>query len=103
MPEAETFMKIVEDHHMNKGYEGEISDFHKLLNSKRDYDTIKKSTNFQIKRLVLNYLYLTIAQIGIKPVEKFSMCYSLARYFEEVLGEDWKIQLEDESRFRSLN
>lgn len=103
MPEAETYMNIVKENNWDKGYEGKISEFHENLNSIPIYDKIKKTKNFQIKRLVLNFLYLTIAQIGIKPVEKFSMCYSISRFFEEKMGESWKEQLNDETRFTNIN
>lgn len=95
LPEADTYMKIINENNWDNGYEGSISDFHKYLNEKQEYDDITKSTDFKTKRLVLNFLYNTLAQIGIKPVEKFSMCYAISRYYEEKLGTEWKEQLDN--------
>ncbi|MFC2950000.1 lantibiotic dehydratase C-terminal domain-containing protein [Virgibacillus sediminis] len=102
LPEAETYMKIVQENQWNPGYEGRISEFHGHLNSLPKYGKIKQTMNFQIKRLILNFLYLTIAQIGIKPVDKFSMCYSISRFYEEKLNKNWKQQLDDNHQTASI-
>ncbi|MFC4767672.1 lantibiotic dehydratase C-terminal domain-containing protein [Effusibacillus consociatus] len=98
LPEADTYMKIIEQKGWNQGYEGTISDFHQTLNNIPEYAEIKRSTEFKSKRLVLNLLYLTFAQLGVKPTEKFMLCYSVSRWFEERLGQDWKLQLERYSK-----
>ncbi|KGX85507.1 hypothetical protein [Pontibacillus litoralis] len=69
-----------------------MSEFHKLLNQLRPYEEIKDDTDYKVKRLLLNYVYLTMVQLGITGVEKFSMCYSVARWFEENLDQGWKEQ-----------
>lgn len=95
LPKAETYLSIIEENKWVEGIEGELSPFHKYRNSLPDSETYRNTSDFYVKRLVLNFMYLTLVQIGVKPLEKFSMCYSIARWFEDKLNKDWKKQLEE--------
>jgi hypothetical protein len=96
IPEADHFTSIIK----NKGWELEeeggidiMSDFHKLLSQIRPYEKVKSQIEYKVKRLLFNFMYLTMVQLGIKGTEKFSMCYSISRWFEDKLREGWKEQL----------
>ena len=95
LPKAETYLSIIEENKWVEGIEGELSPFHKHRNSLPHSEEYRNTTDFYVKRLVLNFVYLTLVQIGVKPLEKFSICYSIARWFEDKLDKDWKQQLEE--------
>jgi len=98
VPEAEQFTKIIDDYNWSLNYNEEeskdnLSEFHKILNQIRPYENVQDDSNYKVKRLLLNYVYLTMVQLGVTGLEKFSMCYSIARWYEEKMDLNWKEQL----------
>src|SRR5699024_6821308 len=79
VPEAEQFTKIIDDYNWSLNYNEEeskdnLSEFHKILNQIRPYENVQDDSNYKVKRLLLNYVYLTMVQLGVTGLEKFSMC-----------------------------
>ncbi|PTM57990.1 lantibiotic dehydratase C-terminal domain-containing protein [Desmospora activa] len=93
MPDGDLFMKIVGEHGWKTGSANIPGYFHQFLLSLPRYNQETQTLSFQVKRLILNFLYQSFVQLGITPVEKFFMCYSYARWYEDELGVDWKSQL----------
>ena len=45
---------------------------------------MQTDVEFLSARLILNYMYLTVARLGVSPMEKFFLAYLIARSVEEM-------------------
>ncbi len=65
----------------------EHSAFHQSIQNNDAYvAAMQKDLWFRCYRLVLNYLYLHLNRLGIKPLERYLLCYLLANAVEELFG-----------------
>lgn len=61
------------------------SEFHAALQTNVAALTFMQTDiEFLSARLILNYMYLTVARLGISPLEKFLLAYLIARSVEEM-------------------
>jgi hypothetical protein len=61
------------------------SEFHAALQTNVAALTFMQTdVEFLSARLILNYMYLTVARLGISPLEKFFLAYLIARSVEEM-------------------
>jgi hypothetical protein len=67
-----------------------VSAFHRETLQLPWISAFVSSHHYTIRRLLLNLLYETMLQVGIRPVEKMFLCYSVARSVEEVTGVSWR-------------
>lgn len=73
----------------------EMSDFHNMLYSRKAFDAAKDSTSFKSLRIMLNVLYITFGQVGLKPVERYYLCYLVANGVEDFFNTTWEQQLKN--------
>lgn len=63
------------------------SDFHQALaGNDRWHAEVEPSIAFRSYRLLLNYTYLHLTRLGLKPVERFMLCHFAANAVEEHYG-----------------
>lgn len=63
------------------------SDFHRALaGNNRWHEQVEPSLAFRGYRLLLNYTYLQLTRLGVKPVERFMLCHFAANAVEERYG-----------------
>jgi hypothetical protein len=63
------------------------SEFHRTLQSNASRLTfMREDPGFLAYRLMLNYLYLHLGRIGIRPIERLMLCYLAAEAVEEQFG-----------------
>lgn len=61
------------------------SQFHEALQTNEAAQSFMQTdVEFLSARLILNYMYLTIARLGVSPMEKFFLAYLIARSVEEM-------------------
>jgi hypothetical protein len=61
------------------------SEFHAALQTNEAAQRFMQTdVEFLSARLILNYMYLTIARLGVSPMEKFFLAYLIARSVEEM-------------------
>lgn len=71
----------------------EHSDFHNLLYSQKNIESFLDSPYFKSFRLMLNFLYTTFSQLGVKPIERFYLGFLVANAVEDIYGINWRDQL----------
>lgn len=76
-----------------KWMQNEYSQFHKTLYSRKNIGEMFHDPVFHTLRFMLNNLYITFAQIGVKPIERFYLAYVVANAIEEIYQIDWKEQV----------
>jgi Lantibiotic biosynthesis dehydratase C-term len=64
----------------------ELSEFHSLLVSSGAYDALSRSTSFLCYRLILNYTYLHLTRLGVRPIDRFLLCHLAANAVEDAFG-----------------
>ncbi|MNO26463.1 hypothetical protein D3C76_163170 [compost metagenome] len=74
----------------------EMSEFHQMFYRKNDIDNLLNSDTFKSFRIILSLLYSTFSNLGIKPIERFYLCYLVANGVEDFYGIDWKSLFEEE-------
>ncbi|MGH4023795.1 MAG: thiopeptide maturation pyridine synthase [Pseudonocardiaceae bacterium] len=63
------------------------SEFHQALaGNDRWHEQVEPSLAFRSYRLLLNYTYLQLTRLGVKPVERFMLCHFAANAVEERYG-----------------
>lgn len=63
------------------------SEFHQVLaGNERWHEEVEPSIAFRSYRLLLNYTYLHLTRLGLKPVERFMLCHFAANAVEEYYG-----------------
>lgn len=66
---------------------GSMSSFHRALRGGEFFMLrVKDSDWFQRYRAVLNYLYLHLSRIGIRPMERFLLCHFAGNAAEDLFG-----------------
>ena len=66
---------------------GSMSAFHRTLRGGEFFMAhVKDSEWFLCYRAVLNYLYLHLSRIGVRPVERFLLCHLAANAAEDLFG-----------------
>jgi hypothetical protein len=61
-----------------------VSPFHRALYGNEEIRTeLATAEWFAVYRVVLNYQYLLFNRLGLVPVERFTLCYLVARTVEE--------------------
>jgi hypothetical protein len=61
------------------------SEFHEALQTNEAAQSFMQTdVEFLSARLILNYMYLTVARLGVSPMEKFFLAYLIARSVEEM-------------------
>ena len=66
---------------------GPMSSFHRALRGGEFFMLqVKDSDWFQRYRAVLNYLYLHLSRIGIRPMERFLLCHFAGNAAEDLFG-----------------
>lgn len=63
-----------------------LSEFHSLLVSSSGYEALSRSTPFLCYRLILNYTYLHLTRLGVRPVDRFLLCHLAANTVEDAFG-----------------
>ncbi|MGB8955822.1 MAG: lantibiotic dehydratase C-terminal domain-containing protein [Tumebacillaceae bacterium] len=71
----------------------QLSEFHELFYSKEDINDILNGTEFKSLRMMLNYLYHTFLQAGIKPIERYYLGFLVANGVEDLYGVHWRTLL----------
>ncbi len=67
----------------------EHSPFHRTLRDSRDFEqTLRAAPWFLRYRVALNLLYLHLARIGVRPVDRFLYCHVVADAVEQACGVD---------------
>jgi hypothetical protein len=65
----------------------ELSSFHQELEaSDRWRREIRSSDSFRVFRLMLNYTYLHLTRLGVKPLERLLLCHLAANAVEDAYG-----------------
>ncbi|PWV52811.1 thiopeptide maturation pyridine synthase [Nocardiopsis sp. L17-MgMaSL7] len=65
------------------------SDFHRTLRGSGDFErTLREAPWFLRYRVALNLLYLHLARIGVRPVDRFLYCHVVADAVEQACGVD---------------
>lgn len=63
------------------------SEFHRALaGNDRWHEEVEPSIAFRSYRLLLNYTYLHLTRLGLKPVERFMLCHFAANAVEDHYG-----------------
>lgn len=78
-----------DDHGGHRSWTGhmlEHSDFHRALQGDSEFATMREGHRFLGFRLMLNYLYLHLNRVGIRPFERFTLCHLAANTVEEHFG-----------------
>lgn len=82
-------LTIIED---QSGYLGDqndisISSFHQVIQHDTRYqEFMRTDAEFLAMRTMHTYLYWTLHRLGLQLVERYFLCYSVSRSFEEVFG-----------------
>jgi hypothetical protein len=63
-----------------------LSEFHSLLVSSGGYEALSRSTPFLGYRLILNYTYLHLTRLGVRPIDRFLLCHLAANAVEDAFG-----------------
>ncbi|MGP4060419.1 lantibiotic dehydratase C-terminal domain-containing protein [Halobacillus sp. H74] len=71
----------------------DMSNFHNMLYSRKSFDSVINSDIFNTLRIMLNVLYVTFGQVGIKPLERYYLCYLVANGVEDFFNINWKQQI----------
>lgn len=64
----------------------ESSRFHQVLENTAWWRENREASWFLLYRLMLNYTYLHLTRLGIKPVERFMLCHFAANAIEQAYG-----------------
>ncbi len=65
---------------------GEASAFHHRLFGNPTWATMQQSAEFAVYRLILNFTYLHLTQLGVTPVERVLLCHLAAEAVEAAYG-----------------
>jgi hypothetical protein len=69
-----------------RGY-AKVSEFHAALGANEDaLRELREGQWFAIYRVLLNYQYLLFSRLGLRPVDRFLLCYLAARTVEDTYG-----------------
>ncbi|MGW6424251.1 thiopeptide maturation pyridine synthase [Nocardia sp. NPDC055053] len=64
----------------------EASDFHRRLFANPEWSRMQDSTDFTIYRLLLNFTYLHLTQLGLVPKDRILLCHMIANAVEDHFG-----------------
>ncbi|WP_181454523.1 lantibiotic dehydratase C-terminal domain-containing protein [Paenibacillus dendritiformis] len=70
---------------------GEVTDnseFHAILMNEQWQNHMKADIDFLTLRVLVNFLYVILLQLGLKPIERYLLCWFLAKSVEELRGID---------------
>ncbi|MEV6226584.1 thiopeptide maturation pyridine synthase [Saccharopolyspora shandongensis] len=66
--------------------EHEPSDYHRALHEMPAWRRIRDSDEFVVYRLMLNYAFLHLTRIGVRPIDRYMLCHLLANSVERAYG-----------------
>ena len=64
----------------------DASAFHRALYSNPKFVEYITSPEFETVRLVVNFMYLTYIQMGLKPIDKYFLCWTICQMLEPAGG-----------------
>ena len=64
------------------------SKFHAILMDPAWQQHMKEDVQFLTLRVIVNFLYLILQQLGVKPLERYLLCWFFAKGIEELKGID---------------
>jgi hypothetical protein len=67
---------------------GRNSEFHAVLAQDAYQGFMKKDVQFNVTRYSVNMVYATLLMLGISPIERYQLCWLLARAAEDAYGID---------------
>ncbi|KOS64280.1 hypothetical protein FJQ98_10495 [Lysinibacillus agricola] len=69
-----------------QGSHAKVSDFHNHIYSSNDIRKYLDSKQFRIVRILINFMYITLSQLGFSPKYRFFLCWVCANEIESYFG-----------------